>query len=64
MQAAADSVGLESHSQAEQVQASLQIGADARQLIMEGVIQLQVSSRKLSSCSIASWVTALFCNLM
>ncbi len=43
LQGAADDVGLERHdSRYGEVQASLQIGAHARQLIMETVIHLQV----------------------
>ena len=43
LQAEADSIDVGSCAEAEQVQASLQVGTSARQLIMEGVIQLQVS---------------------
>ena len=43
LQAEADSIDLGSCAEAEQVQASLQVGTNARQLIMEDVIQLQVS---------------------
>lgn len=43
VQAEADSIDLGSCAEVEQVSASLQVGSSARQLIMEGVIQLQVS---------------------
>ena len=43
LQDVADSVDLSSHEDNEaEVQASLQVGADARQLIMEAVMHLQV----------------------
>lgn len=52
LQAQADSMDLGSCAAAEQVQGSLQVGTAARQLIMEAVIQLQVSSRPVLPCSV------------
>ena len=49
-QAEADSMDLGSYTEGEQVQASLQVGANARQLIVEGVIQLQVASCRIVTC--------------
>ena len=43
VQVAAYNVDLASHAEDEQVQASLQVGADVRQLIIEAVTQLQVA---------------------
>ena len=51
-QAEADSIDLGSCTAAEQVQASLQVGTTARQLIMEGVIQLQVPLCTVPPCSV------------
>ena len=48
-QGVADSVDLDKHDNvAGEIQASMQVAADARQLIMETVIHLQVTLRQLS----------------
>ena len=70
LQDVADSVDLSSHedSQAE-VQASLQVGADARQLIMEAVMHLQVCRssifRDVTNSSVTSllWLSLLSMSL-
>lgn len=52
MQAEADSRNLGSYEGIEQVQASLQVGAKTRQVIMEGVLQLQVLFGAVITCSV------------
>ena len=52
LQAEADSIELGSCAEVEQVEASLYVGTSARQLIMEGVIQLQVSACIILTCSV------------
>lgn len=54
MQAEADSVDLGRYEGVEQVQASLQVGAKARQVIMEGVLQLQVPFDTSTTCSVVA----------
>ena len=53
VQAEADSMDLGDFVEAEQVQASLQVGASARQVIMEGVLQLQVPFDTSIACTFA-----------
>lgn len=53
VQAEADSMDLGDVVEAEQVQASLQVGASARQVIVEGVLQLQVPFGTSITCALA-----------